>query len=130
MELQLKDFPKKIPLDSIAVKSIYESKDSDGTYRIFIDRTLPREIKKSEITIDEWNKQVAPSPRLTKCLKEKITDFDLFSKLYVLELLANEKELDRIRKIAKHKKITLLCKSQNPSRNHALILNRVLLQSL
>lgn len=130
MELQLKDFPIKVPLNSIIVKSICESKDSDGTYRIFIDRTLPKGLKKSEITIDEWNKQIAPSPRLTRCLREKITDFDFFSKLYVLELLANEKELDRIREIAKHKKVTLLCKSQHPSRNHALILNKVLLRSL
>lgn len=130
MESQLKGFQKKISLDRIAIKSIYESRGADGTYRILVDRTLPRGIKKSEITIDEWNKKVAPSSRLTRCLREKIADFDLYSKLYLLELLAIKEELNRIREIAKEKKITLLCKSRDSSHNHALILYKVLLQSL
>ena len=50
----------------INTKRIYDKPESDDSFRILVDRIWPRGLKKSEVKIDLWQKDVAPSSELRK----------------------------------------------------------------
>jgi uncharacterized protein YeaO (DUF488 family) len=115
-------------MESISIKRVYDCKTADGSYRVLVDRLWPRGIKKEALHIDEWNKEIAPSTELRKKFNHKAELFDEFSKLYREELLSKEKELNRLRAIAKTEAISLLYGAKDPKINHAIILRNVLLK--
>ena len=90
-------------MGTIDIKRIYDNKQSDGSYRILVDKLWPRGIKKEDLQFDEWNKEITPSTELRKWFCHKPEHFDEFTKLYQEELRTKENELNRIRTIAKTK---------------------------
>lgn len=115
-------------MKSITIKRIYESKAADGSYRILADRLWPRGIKKIDLKIDEWNKEIPPSTELRKWFNHKENKFKEFDRLYRIELEGKQKELNRLKEIAKTKTITLLYGAKDPKINHALVLRNVLIE--
>lgn len=73
-------------MKEIFIKRAYDYKTNDGTYRILIDRLWPRGIKKIDLQIDEWNKEISPSKTLRQWFDHKEERFEEFSKLYIQEL--------------------------------------------
>ena len=107
----------------ITIKRIYEDYDKADGYRMLVDRLWPRGIKKEAAKLDEWNKDIAPSPELRKWFDHQEEKFKEFSKKYKEELLQNNKaEIKRIRDIAKKEKLTLLYGAKDPKINHAVVL--------
>ena len=112
---------------SIIIKRIYEDVDNADGYRMLIDRFWPRGIKKEDAKLDEWNKDIAPSVELRKWFDHKEERFKEFSKKYKEELLENSTdEIERLRSIAKKKKLILLYGAKDPLINHAVVLLDVL----
>ncbi|MGG7034483.1 MAG: DUF488 domain-containing protein [Flavobacterium sp.] len=93
---------------TIVIKRVYDCKKSDGTYRILIDRLWPRGIKKADLQIDEWNKEIAPSPELRKWFEHKEAYFEEFTKQYIQELNIKKEEVQRLRNIAQKTSLSLL----------------------
>lgn len=50
----------------LRLKRIYEKAEPEDGYRILVDRLWPRGISKQKSAIDEWMKEIAPSPELRK----------------------------------------------------------------
>lgn len=50
--------------ENIRCKRVYESPDENDGYRVLVDRIWPRGIKKSELKLDEWCRELAPSAAL------------------------------------------------------------------
>ena len=48
----------------LKIKRIYEQADATDGYRILIDRLWPRGISKDAAALDEWTKEVSPTPAL------------------------------------------------------------------
>jgi uncharacterized protein YeaO (DUF488 family) len=115
-------------MKTIVIKRVYDSKIKDGTYRILIDRLWPRGIKKIDLQIDEWDREIAPSTELRKWFDHKEERFVEFTKRYVQELDAKKEEVARLRTVAKKIPLSLLYGAKNPKVNHALILEKYLLQ--
>lgn len=115
-------------MESITIKRVYDNKQSDGSYRILIDRLWPRGIRKTDLKLDEWNKEIPPSTTLRKWFDHKKEHFEEFTKLYQQELFNKEEELNRLRNIAKTKTISLLYGAKDSKINHAIILKNVLLE--
>ena len=115
-------------METIIIKRVYNNKTADGSYRILIDRLWPRGIKKIDLQIDEWNKEISPSPELRKWFDHKEERFEEFSKLYIQELMAKSDEINRLKIIAKTETITLLYGAKDPEINHAIILQHFLLK--
>jgi uncharacterized protein YeaO (DUF488 family) len=108
---------------SVKVKRVYEEYDKADGYRMLVDRLWPRGIKKENAKLDEWNKDIAPSTELRKKFHNGEEKFEEFVKDYKKELLENNKEgLQRIKDLAKKKKITLLYGSKDEEHNHAKVL--------
>lgn len=113
-------------MKKINIKRVYDSKENDGTYRILIDRLWPRGIKKVDLKMDEWDKEIAPSPELRTWFDHKKEHFDEFSKLYIAELKTKSDVIERLRKIAEKQSLTLLYGAKDTEINHAVVLREFL----
>lgn len=115
-------------MKTITIKRVYDNKTADGSYRILVDRLWPRGVRKIDLQIDEWDKEITPSPELRKWFDHKEERFEEFSKLYIQELMAKDQEINRVRSIAKNEDVTLLYGAKDPEINHAIILMNYLLK--
>lgn len=115
-------------MKTITIKRVYDNKTADGSYRILVDRLWPRGVRKIDLQIDEWDKEITPSPELRKWFDHKEERFEEFSKLYIQELMAKTDEINRLRSIAKNEDVTLLYGAKDPEINHAIILQHYLLK--
>jgi uncharacterized protein YeaO (DUF488 family) len=72
----------------IKIKRAYEAaKDKDG-YRILIDRLWPRGIKKSDLVLDEWAIELAPTSELRRSFGHDPSKWKEFRTRYQKELRA------------------------------------------
>ncbi|MEC3881859.1 DUF488 domain-containing protein [Parapedobacter sp. 10938] len=108
------------------LKRVYEAPSEADGYRLLVDRLWPRGQRKDTAQLDEWNKDIAPSPALRKWFGHQPQRFDAFSAQYREELMAKSANLDRLREIAKKKKVTLLYAAKDDQHNHAVVLKQVL----
>lgn len=115
-------------METITIKRVYDSKTADESYRILVDRLWPRGVRKIDLQIDEWNKEISPSSELRKWFDHKEERFEEFSKLYNQELMAKTSEINRLKTLAKTQAITLLYGAKDPEINHAIVLKHFLLK--
>lgn len=113
-------------MNEIIVHRVYDHQAVDASYRILVDRLWPRGVKKEDLHLDEWNKELPPSPELRKWFDHEPARFDEFSALYREELMGKQAELNRVRSIAKHESVVLLYGAKDPKINHAVVLRDVL----
>jgi uncharacterized protein YeaO (DUF488 family) len=108
---------------SVAIKRAYEPPaEKDGT-RILVDRLWPRGLSKAKAALDDWAKEVAPSPSLRKWFGHREERFPEFTRRYRAELKGNP-ALDALR--ARKGKVTLIYGARDPKINHAVVLAKVL----
>ena len=117
-------------MQPIVIKRVYEEASENDGYRILVDRLWPRGVSKEEAKLDEWDKIIAPSTELRKWFDHKEERLQEFEIRYKEELLQQEEELNRLRKIATTKKITLLYGAKDPVINQAIVLKNILNQTL
>lgn len=108
------------------IKRIYDAPSHDDGYRVLVDRLWPRGVSKGAAKIDEWNKEIAPSPELRKWFNHKEERFKEFEQKYREELKDKKEELDKLKKTAKNKTVCLLYAARNHEMNQAVVLKKVL----
>ena len=113
----------------VAVKRVYESVSRSDGARVLVDRLWPRGLRKTEIALDEWLRDLAPSDELRKWFHTQPERWELFRKRYLKELARPEaeKDLQKLYNLAqKRKRLTLLYASKNEERNNAVVLKDLL----
>jgi uncharacterized protein YeaO (DUF488 family) len=113
-------------MKNITIKRVYETPSSTDGVRILVDRLWPRGIKKDEILMDDWIKNLSPSPDLRKWFNHDPVKFKEFERRYVEEL--DESKRIWLPLIEKYLpgKITLLYAAHDPEINHAVCLKNYL----
>ncbi len=104
---------------NIQCKRVYDAASAEDGYRVLVDRLWPRGVKKTELTVDEWCKTLAPSTQLRKAFHAQTLDFAAFSEAYLQELAEHKEEGLAL---AARQPITLLYAAKNTQQNHALVL--------
>ncbi|HSB06611.1 MAG TPA: DUF488 domain-containing protein [Thermodesulfobacteriota bacterium] len=112
----------------IQIKRIYEPASADDGKRIYIDRLWPRGMKKGEVKIDEWLKEISPSDALRKWFGHDPSKYEEFKRRYTEELEKHWETLERIRKEAKGETVTLLFSAKDVEHNNATALKEMLTQ--
>ena len=110
----------------LKTRRVYEdAKTGDGT-RFLVERLWPRGIKKDELKMKAWLKDVSPSPELRKWFAHDPAKWPEFQKRYRAELKANPEAWKPIVEAAQKGNVTLLYSARDTEHNSALLLKSFL----
>lgn len=112
----------------IRLKRAYEPASPDDGYRVLVDRLWPRGVSKEELRIDEWAKELAPSPELRVWFGHEPERWPEFRERYLLELAAPARQaaLDALARRAREGTVTLVYAARDTERNGAVVLREAL----
>ena len=110
----------------IKIRRIYDPASPDDGKRIYIDRLWPRGMKKEEVQIDEWLKEISPSDALRKWFGHDPSRYAEFKRRYTKELENHLETLERIREEGKKETVTLLFSAKDVQHNNATVLRELL----
>ncbi len=106
---------------SIKTKRIYEQPARTDGMRILVDRLWPRGVSKETAALDQWCKEIAPTPELRKWFDHREDRFTEFKTRYLRELKDNPAVPELIHSIGSRNS-TLLYAAHDPAVNHAVVL--------
>lgn len=108
----------------VRVRRVYDPPQPDDGQRVLVDRLWPRGLSKERAQLDEWCKEVAPSPELRKWYAHDPDRYEEFSRRYRAELDDPEREaaLGRLRKLASTGPLTLLTAAKRDDISEATVL--------
>jgi uncharacterized protein YeaO (DUF488 family) len=114
----------------IQLKRAYDlPQRSDGVHYL-VERLWPRGIKKSELRLDGWLKDVAPSTELRKWFSHDPAKWAEFQRRYFTELDKNSEAWEPILAAARKGKVMLVYSSHDGVHNNAVALKDYIEQKL
>ncbi|WP_173916677.1 DUF488 domain-containing protein [Halobacillus sp. Marseille-Q1614] len=114
---------------SIVLQRIYEKDEPISGNRILVDRVWPRGISKENAHLDQWMKDIAPSPSLRKWFNHDPDKFDEFKQAYKDEIQQNDEKLSLLKELKKKsdgERLILLYGAKDQQHNHAVVLKEML----
>ena len=110
----------------IQIKRIYEAAAADDGFRVLVDRLWPRGISKERAALDDWWKDIAPSPELRTWFGHKEERFAEFAEKYRAELSTGTAAPTHMvtvnERLTAGENVTLLYGAKDPKINQALVL--------
>lgn len=112
----------------IKLKRAYDPPSPDDGVRILVDRIWPRGVKKDDLALDRWEKELAPSSDLRGWFGHDPARWDEFQARYRQELTAPplQPALDRIAEQARQDTVTLVYGARDTEHNQAVALKAYL----
>jgi len=118
-----------MPKRTINIARVYDpAKDADA--RFLVDRIWPRGIKKANLHLDAWLKEVAPSDELRRWFGHDPARWSDFRRRYEAELDANPAGWHPIVEAARNGTVTLLFAAHDQEHNQAVVLRDYLTRKL
>jgi uncharacterized protein YeaO (DUF488 family) len=111
---------------AIQVKRAYETPTKSDGYRVLVDRVWPRGVKKQQLKLDIWLKQLAPSTPLRKWFGHDPAKWTEFKRRYFRELAEHNEDIRELRKRAKKGRVTLVFAAKDTEFNNAVALRHYL----
>lgn len=116
-----------VPASHVLLKRAYEPPAPEDGARILIDRLWPRGVKKEELALDQWAKELAPSTALRQWFGHEPARWAEFQQRYAAELQAHSQALDALRARARSSTITLVYGAHDEAHNNAVVVRALLL---
>ncbi|BBL64607.1 hypothetical protein MSMAT_2576 [Methanosarcina mazei TMA] len=110
----------------IRLKRIYEQPSDQDGFRVLVDRLWPRGLRKNEVRLDLWLKEIAPSDELRKWFSHDPEKWEEFRKCYLEELKLKEEYAQKLIERARETDLTLLYAAKNEDFNNATVLKEYL----
>lgn len=112
----------------IRCKRVYDPAEAEDGYRVLVDRLWPRGLRRDQLALDAWVKDIAPSGELRKWYGHRPERWPEFQLRYRQELARPEatEALEQLRRMAKGHALTLLTATRNIAESHASVLKSVL----
>jgi len=110
----------------IHTKRVYEAYSADDGARYLVERLWPRGMKKEDLIMDAWVKEVAPSNDLRRWFNHDPAKWGEFQRRYRAELDANPEAWKPLLDASKKGKVTLLYSARDTEHNNALTLKSYL----
>ncbi|HTL33946.1 MAG TPA: DUF488 family protein [Kofleriaceae bacterium] len=106
---------------TIQIKRAYEPPARGDGRRVLVERLWPRGMKKEQLVLDDWLKDVAPSTALRQWYGHRVERWPEFRRRYRSEL-RRAPACERLLRDAQHGKLTLLFSAHDPVHNSAHVL--------
>lgn len=110
----------------VEVARIYDAGRRGGGRRYLVERLWPRGIRKEDLRIDGWLRNVAPSAELRKWFAHDPGKWNEFKRRYFLELDANPEAWRSLLEAAEGGNVTLLFSARDAEHNNAVALKEYL----
>jgi uncharacterized protein YeaO (DUF488 family) len=110
----------------LKIKRVYENAEAGDGVRFLVERLWPRGMKKEELKMEAWLKEVAPSDSLRRWFAHDPLKWKEFQKRYRVELEANPDAWKPILESAKRGNVTLLYSARDTEHNNAVVLKSFL----
>jgi uncharacterized protein YeaO (DUF488 family) len=110
----------------LKIKRVYEDPKRDDGTRFLVERLWPRGIKKEELKMKAWLKDVSPSPDLRKWYSHDTSKWTEFQKRYRKELQNHPDAWQPILDAVHQGNVTLLYSARDTEHNSALVLKEFL----
>ena len=114
----------------IKTRRIYDKPEADDGFRILVDRIWPRGLKKNDVKIDLWQKDIAPSNAIRKWFNHDQRKWDKFKSNYYEELKHKQELVKILLEKAEKGTITLFYSSKEEKYNNAIALKEFLQSKL
>jgi uncharacterized protein YeaO (DUF488 family) len=114
----------------IQIKRVYDQVSIDDGVRFLVDRLWPRGIKKENLAIAAWLKEISPSNELRKWAHQNPDAWEGFTQRYARELDARYEHIEPVLDAARKGTITLLYAARDTEHNNAAALRDYLQQHL
>jgi uncharacterized protein YeaO (DUF488 family) len=108
----------------VKVKRVYVPFAQHDGRRFLVDRICPRGIKKEDLKIEEWLKDLAPSSELRKWCARDPSRWFSFRTRYREELKKKNDIVETLANLAMRELITLLYATEDIDHNNATILRK------
>jgi uncharacterized protein YeaO (DUF488 family) len=115
---------------TINIRRVYDDPARDEGARFLVDRIWPRGIKKDDLRLLGWLKEVAPTNELRRWFGHKVARWSEFRSLYEAELDANPSSWQPIVEAAHKCPVTLLFAARDEQHNQAVVLRDYLMHKL
>jgi len=112
----------------VLLKRAYEEPAGTDGFRVLVDRLWPRGIKKTDLRLDAWAKDIAPSTELRKWFGHDPKRWLEFCERYKAELKnpkARKTIADIVQAAQKHSAITLVYGAKDTEHNEAVVLQAI-----
>lgn len=110
----------------IKTKRVYDKAEKNDGTCFLVERLWPRGIKKENLKMKAWLKDVSPSPELRKWFSHDPEKWTEFKKRYRAELKSQPEAWQPILEAAKKGDVTLLYSARDTEHNSALLLKEFL----
>jgi uncharacterized protein YeaO (DUF488 family) len=114
----------------IQLMRAYDLPQRNDGVRYLVERLWPRGIKKSDLRLDGWLKDVAPSTELRKWFSHDPAKWTEFQRRYFTELDKNSEAWEPILVAARKGKVILVYSSHDGVHNNAVALKEYIEQKL
>jgi len=112
-------------MSNVLIKRAYEPTSTADGYRVLVDRLWPRGVSKERAALDEWLKDIAPSPDLRTWWDHDPARMAEFTVRYDAELEENTTTVQHLLDVVHaHDTVTLIYAAHDPAVNHAVVLQR------
>lgn len=106
----------------IRLKRAYEAPAKSDGKRILVERLWPRGMRKDALKLDEWAKEISPSPALRKWYGHEPDKWPEFKKRYRAELKAKKQQIALLRALCVQGPVTFVYAAKDEERNSAAVL--------
>jgi uncharacterized protein YeaO (DUF488 family) len=111
---------------AIQLKRAYEKPARGDGFRVLIDRLWPRGVRKEDLQLDLWLKELGPSTELRKWFGHDPEKWEEFRKRYFRELDSHPEEIRQLRARMRDGPLTLVFGSKEKRFNDANALKEYL----
>jgi|SRR6185437_15967839 len=110
----------------IQIKRVYDPPSSSDGARFLVDKLWPRGLKKSDVKMKAWIKDVAPSDGLRQWFRHEPEKWPEFRRRYFHEIALREESLKPLLEAAAAHDVTLLFSAHDAEHNNAAALKEYL----
>jgi uncharacterized protein YeaO (DUF488 family) len=110
----------------LAIKRVYDPPSPKDGVRFLVDGLWPRGVKKTDLQIEAWLKEIAPSRPLCQWFGHDPEKWTEFKQRYFQELLGRPDSIEPLRKAARRGRVTLVYAARDEEHNNAVALKEYL----